>query len=103
MARLNVKLNLWSNRHIVIAVTRVHVKSIASYFAKDNNAWKEMIQNNPGIQLYAWQAGHQRATNNDVYGLEGLDFDETFAPVVSIEAIWIIFAIHIDCKIAKAT
>jgi hypothetical protein len=70
LARLKVKLNLWSGRHILIAITKVHVKDIAGHFAKYNRAWRDMLMQNPDFNIFAWQVGHQRQTNVTVYGLD---------------------------------
>jgi hypothetical protein len=69
LARLKVKLNLWSARHIIIAVTKVHVKDIACYFSMDDEACEEILSKNPDYNIFAFQSGHQRQINLQVYGL----------------------------------
>ena len=69
-ARLNARLNLWSARRILIAITKVHVKEITGHFAKDNRAWRDVLMNNPDFNIFAWQAGHQQSTNVAIYGLD---------------------------------
>jgi hypothetical protein len=70
MARLGSKLGIWAFRHILIGITKVHVKEIAGYFLKDNKFEKDMLKENQDVDLYmyAWQAGHQRETNVSIYG-----------------------------------
>jgi hypothetical protein len=68
--RLRVKINLWAYRHIVIAMAKAHVKEIAAHFEKDDAVWQQMLGSNPNFNIYAWQAGHKRATNVSTYGLD---------------------------------
>jgi hypothetical protein len=69
-ARLGVKINLWSYRHIAIAIAKEHLKEIAGHFAKDDALWERMLAQSKDRSVYAWQAGHQRATNASTYGLD---------------------------------
>jgi len=69
-ARSGSKINISKYRHIEVAVTRVHVKEIAGHFAKDDAVWQEMLGRNKDFNVYAWQTGHQLATNNSTYGLD---------------------------------
>lgn len=68
VARMNVSLHLRSHRHIVIAITKLHVKDIAACFGEDPKARKEaLLKFDVDFDLWAWQAGHQRETNAAVY------------------------------------
>jgi hypothetical protein len=82
-ARLGWKLGIWAFRHILIGITKVHIKEIAGYFLKksmiaeiagyflkSSTIAKDVLQENADIDLYiyAWQAGHQREINVGVYG-----------------------------------
>lgn len=68
LERLGVKLNLQLARHILIGVTKVHVKKIACFFSKDDKACEEKLSKDPNYLIWAYQAGHQRATNEGFYG-----------------------------------
>jgi hypothetical protein len=70
MERLGSKLSIWAFRHIIIGITKVHVKEISGYFEKDNRVKKDPLRENADAYLYAWQAGHQRETNVGIYGLD---------------------------------
>jgi hypothetical protein len=68
--RLNVKINLWAWRHIIIGITKTHLEAIAPFFAKDEKACKEQLETNIYKSIFAWQAGHQSRINTSIYGLD---------------------------------
>ena len=69
LSRLKVRLNIWSYRHIVVAIAREHVMEIAGHFEKDDTAWEDILSQDKDIHIYAWQTGHRRSTNISTYRL----------------------------------
>ena len=68
------RLRVWiipsQYRHIAIAMTRAHVKSISAHFEKDDVLWDQTMSRDSNQFMYAFQAGHQRVTNVSTYGLD---------------------------------
>jgi len=69
-SRLNVKIGLWTWRHIIIAITKAHLEEIAPFFARDEAACKTLLETNIYYSIFPWQAGHQPRVNVAVYGLD---------------------------------
>jgi len=70
MARLGFQLNISSYRHIVIGIAKEHLRNIAGYFDWDDAECDKFLSHDKDIVVYAWQTGHQRATNVSTYGLD---------------------------------
>jgi hypothetical protein len=67
---LRVSLSVWIYRHFAVAVTRKYVKEIAVFFAFGDEDWEKQFEKERGMDVYAWQTGHLRGTNNGHYGLD---------------------------------
>jgi hypothetical protein len=44
LQRLNVKINLWAWRHIIIGIAKAHLEEIAPFFCKDEKGCKERLE-----------------------------------------------------------
>jgi len=68
---LGVSLSVWSYRHFAVAVTRKYIKEIAIFFAfGDDTEYEKQFEKERGMDVYAWQTGHLKGTNNGNYGLD---------------------------------
>ena len=73
LKRLNVKINLWAWRHIIIGITKTHLEEIAPFFCKDEMGCRERLETDIIISYhFPWQAGHQGRINTSVYGLDAV-------------------------------
>jgi hypothetical protein len=63
------KINIWAYRQIVIGIARVHLKSIAPFWEKNEKRCHQLLMQNTERYIYAWQAGLQLITNMENYGL----------------------------------
>ena len=52
-ACLRIKINLSTYRHIVVQMTRMHVKEIYPHFDKDDILWEAMLSENKDYNIYA--------------------------------------------------
>jgi len=68
--KMDGRLNLWCYRHVVLAITKRHVKEISIYFGEDDEKEKERYMMGKMFDIYAWQAGHSSQTNISTYGLD---------------------------------
>jgi hypothetical protein len=68
--RLNVKINLWAWRHIIIGIVKAHIEEIAPFLGKDEKACREILETDIYRTIFPWLAGHQGRTNVSVYGLD---------------------------------
>jgi hypothetical protein len=69
-AKLGVKINIWAYRQIVIGIARVHLKSIAPFWEKNDKRCHQLLLQDTDRYIYAWQATHQLVTNTLNYGLD---------------------------------
>ena len=70
LQELQVKINLWAWRHIIIGIAKAHLEEIAPFFDKDEKACKALLARNIYSSIFPWLAGHQWTTNVSVYGLD---------------------------------
>jgi hypothetical protein len=66
--RLNVKINLWAWRHIIIGIAKAHLQKIAPFFCKDEKGCRAQLETDIYHIIFPWMAGHQGRINTSVYG-----------------------------------
>jgi hypothetical protein len=63
MRYLGGKLSLWSNRQVIVAITRRYVKEVAGFFGGGDHEWERQYERDKGKDVYVWQTGHMKTTN----------------------------------------
>jgi len=70
MRYLGGKLSLWSNRQVIVTITRRYVKEVAGFFGGGDHEWERHYERDKGKDVYVWQTGHMKTTNTAIYGLD---------------------------------
>ena len=67
---MNARLDIWGYRHVVIGITKRHIKKLSIYFGEQDRQEVEKFISEKICDIYAWQAGHSWQTNTQTYGLD---------------------------------